>query len=159
MKANSVHSLLQEQAALGLDCLVKKLLNHISRRQELATFVLIGVLRVQRKAVTTAIYSKAFIQIYEKHLQSGSNSLVSWELSNCQNEMTLKSILWSHLLFISYLPYQQHCCALPDKRCLSHGMLPLSGHDDVALFEWRRQWHWINTEIKNYVIIASLKSV
>ena len=24
---------------------------------------------------------------------------------------------------------------LPDKRCLSHGMLPLSGHDDVALFE------------------------
>ena len=28
-----------------------------------------------------------------------------------------------------------HCCALPDKRCLSHGMLPLSGHDDVAHFE------------------------
>ena len=28
------------------------------------------------------------------------------------------------------------CCALPDtcKRYLSHGMLPLSGHDDVALF-------------------------
>ena len=37
--------------------------------------------------------------------------------------------------FISYLSYQLHCCALPDKRCLSHGMLPLSGHDDVALFE------------------------
>ena len=36
---------------------------------------------------------------------------------------------------ISYLSYQLHCCALPDKRCLSHGMLPLSGHDDVALFE------------------------
>ena len=37
--------------------------------------------------------------------------------------------------FISYLSYQLHYCALPDKRCLSHGMLPLSGHDDVALFE------------------------
>ena len=36
--------------------------------------------------------------------------------------------------FISYLSYQLYCCALPDKRCLSHGMLPLSGHDDVALF-------------------------
>ena len=35
--------------------------------------------------------------------------------------------------FISYLSYQLHCCTLPDKRCLSHGMLPLSGHDDVAL--------------------------
>ena len=38
--------------------------------------------------------------------------------------------------FISHLSYHQmHCCSLPDKRCLSHGMLPLSGHDDVALFE------------------------
>ena len=37
--------------------------------------------------------------------------------------------------FISYLSYQLHCCTLPDKHCLSHGMLPLSGHDDVALFE------------------------
>ena len=26
----------------------------------------------------------------------------------------------------------------PNKRYLSHGMLSLSGHDDVALFEWRR---------------------
>ena len=40
--------------------------------------------------------------------------------------------------FISYLSYELHCCTLPDKRCLSHDMLPLSGHDDVALFEWRR---------------------
>ena len=24
--------------------------------------------------------------------------------------------------FISYLSYQLHCCILPDKRCLSHGM-------------------------------------
>ena len=37
--------------------------------------------------------------------------------------------------FINYLSYQLHYCALPDKRCLSHGMLPLSGHDDVALFK------------------------
>ena len=37
-------------------------------------------------------------------------------------------------MLISYLSYQLHCCTLPDKRCLSHGMLPLSGHDDVALF-------------------------
>ena len=36
----------------------------------------------------------------------------------------------------------------PNKRFLSHGMLPLSGHDDVALFEWRRLWRWINTNIK-----------
>ena len=36
---------------------------------------------------------------------------------------------------ISYLSYKLHCCPLPDKRCLSHGMLPLSGHDDVAFFE------------------------
>ena len=34
-----------------------------------------------------------------------------------------------------YLSYQLHCCAWPDKRCLPHGMLLLSGHDDVALFE------------------------
>ena len=26
----------------------------------------------------------------------------------------------------------------PNKCFLSHDMLPLSGHDDVALFEWRR---------------------
>ena len=38
-------------------------------------------------------------------------------------------------IFISYISYQLHCCALPDKHCLSHGMLPLSGHDDVALIE------------------------
>ena len=25
-------------------------------------------------------------------------------------------------------------------RCL------ISGHDDVALFEWRRQWRWIDTK-------------
>ena len=62
------------------------------------------------------------------------------------------------LFLISYLSYQLHCCALPDKRCLSHGMLPLSGHDDVALFKWRRWWRGINIQIENYVIIASLKS-
>ena len=38
----------------------------------------------------------------------------------------------NRLTFISYLSYQLYCCALPDKRCLSHGMLPLSGHDDMA---------------------------
>ena len=41
----------------------------------------------------------------------------------------------SDLIFISCLSYQLHCCALPDKCCLSYDMLPLSGHDDVALFE------------------------
>ena len=47
-----------------------------------------------------------------------------------------KSHVMAHIYtFISYLSYQLNCCALPDKRCLSHGMLPLSGHDDVALFE------------------------
>ena len=34
----------------------------------------------------------------------------------------------------------------------------LSGNDYVALFEWRRQWRYIDTKIDNYVIIASLKS-
>ena len=39
-------------------------------------------------------------------------------------------------------------------------MLPLSGHNDVALFEWRRWWRWMNKKKnKKYVIIASLKSV
>ena len=32
--------------------------------------------------------------------------------------------------------------------------VPLPGHDNVALFEWR----WIDTKVDNYVIIASLKS-
>ena len=36
--------------------------------------------------------------------------------------------------------------------------MPLSGHHDVALFEWRRHWHWIDTKLHNYVIIASLNS-
>ena len=36
--------------------------------------------------------------------------------------------------------------------------VPLSGHDDVALFGRRRLWRWINTKIKIYVTIASLKS-
>ena len=35
-----------------------------------------------------------------------------------------------------------------------HPYLLSSGHHDVALFEWLRQWHWID----NYVIIASLNS-
>ena len=35
--------------------------------------------------------------------------------------------------------------------------VPLSGHHDIALFEWHRQWHWIDTESDNYVIITSLK--
>ena len=34
----------------------------------------------------------------------------------------------------------------------------LSDNHDVKLFEWRRQWHWIDTKIDNYVIIASLSS-
>ena len=36
--------------------------------------------------------------------------------------------------------------------------VPLSGYDDVALFEWRRQWHWLDTKTYKYVIIASLNS-
>ena len=34
----------------------------------------------------------------------------------------------------------------------------LSGHHDVAPFEWRRQCHWIDTNLYNDVIITSLKS-
>ena len=34
----------------------------------------------------------------------------------------------------------------------------ISGHDDVELFEWRRQWYWIDTKLYNKVKIASLKS-
>ena len=37
------------------------------------------------------------------------------------------------------------------------GHVPLSGHDDLAHFEWRRLWHWINTKIENYVISARLQ--
>ena len=36
--------------------------------------------------------------------------------------------------------------------------VPLSCHDEVALFEWRRLWRWINKNIENYIIIASLRS-
>ena len=36
--------------------------------------------------------------------------------------------------------------------------VPLSSHHDVALFEWRRQWHWIDTKLDNDVILANLKS-
>ena len=51
--------------------------------------------------------------------------------------------------FVSYLSYQLHCCTLPEKRCLSHGMLSLSGHflNDAESAK--------NTK---YVIIASLNS-
>ena len=38
-------------------------------------------------------------------------------------------------IFISYLTYLLHYCTLPDKRCLSYSGVPLSGRDDVALFE------------------------
>ena len=40
--------------------------------------------------------------------------------------------------FISYLSYKLHCCTLPDKRCLSHGiclyhvMMTLHFLNDVA---------------------------
>ena len=64
-----MNSLLQEQAALGLDCLAMRLLNYIIRRQEQATFVVNGILKAQRKAVTTVIYLKAITRVYEKHLQ------------------------------------------------------------------------------------------
>ena len=57
----------------------------------------------------------------------------------------------------------------PDKRCLSHSMClyqvimpwwPDKGTccEIVALLEWRRQWHWIDTKLDNDIIIASLKS-
>ena len=36
-------------------------------------------------------------------------------------QRALKSSM-SVMLFISYLSYYLHCCTLPDKRCLSHGM-------------------------------------
>ena len=36
--------------------------------------------------------------------------------------------------------------------------VPLSVHHDVALLGWGRQWHWIDTKLGNYVIIASLYS-
>ena len=50
-----------------------------------------------------------------------------------------------------------HCCTLPDKRCLSHGMY---------LYQVMMTLHFLNdvaydtefTKIENYVIIASLKS-
>ena len=56
-------------------------------------------------------------------------------ISNVKVHLKTRSGNVSITVIISYLSYQLHCCALPDKRCLSHGMLPLSGHDDVALFE------------------------
>ena len=58
----------------------------------------------------------------------------------------------SKFIIISYLSYKLHCCTLPDKRCLSHGMrlfqvmMTLQFLNDVA-----------NTN-RNFLIIASLKS-
>ena len=34
--------------------------------------------------------------------------------------------------------------------------MPLSGHHDVALFEWRRQGNWIDSKIKHFVKISSV---
>ena len=64
----------------------------------------------------------------------------------------------ANLLFNSYLSYLLHCFALPDKRCLSHG---------VCLYQVKMTLHFLNDvandakstqKIKNYAIIPSLKS-
>ena len=59
--------------------------------------------------------------------------------------------------FISYLSYKLHCCTLPYKHCLSHGM---------CLYQVMMTLHFLNdvtydaesTQIENYVIIACLKN-
>ena len=61
--------------------------------------------------------------------------LVVLEESQPEIEILICELAYVEVIFISNLSYQLHCCTLPDKRCLSHGMLPLSRHDDVALFE------------------------
>ena len=54
-------------------------------------------------------------------------------------------------------PILLHCYMLGQHVTISRHV-PLSGHNEVALFERHCQWHLINTKINNYVIIASLNS-
>ena len=62
-------------------------------------------------------------------------------------------------MFLSVTSHNNYIVARwPDKRCLSHGHVPLSSYHDAAMFKWRSQWHWIDTKIDNDVIIAGLKS-
>ena len=61
---------------------------------------------------------------------TGSSESIHLKMPHCW-----KSHVEAHICFYQLPLILTHCCVLPDKRCLSHGMLPLSGHDDFALFE------------------------
>ena len=63
-----------------------------------------------------------------------------------QSPFTLTALMHVDLINVAYptLPISRH--------------VPLSGPHDVALFEWRRQWHWNDAKFDNDVIITSLKS-
>ena len=50
--------------------------------------------------------------------------------------------------FISYLSYQLHCCALPDKRCLSHGM---------CLYQVMMTLHFLDDVVDDAVSIQKSK--
>ena len=63
----------------------------------------------------------------------------------------------SNIHVYSVLSVTSHINCIAE-RCLINSVVPLSCHDDVALFEWRCKWRWINTKIENCVIISSLKS-
>ena len=64
-----------------------------------------------------------------------------------------------YICFVSYLLYLLHCCTLPDKHGLTHGMclyqvmMTLHFLKDVA-----NDAESTHTKIENYVIIAGLKS-
>ena len=53
----------------------------------------------------------------------------------CAYVINTKDRVLAHILVLSVTP-NINCIVstLPNERFLSHGMLPLSGHDDVALF-------------------------
>ena len=61
------------------------------------------------------------------------------------------------LVFISYRSYYCIATRWPDKRCLSQACTFIRSSWRCT-FKWRRQWHFIDTKIDNYVLIASLNS-
>ena len=93
--------------------------------------------KVMGKKVFTSMFTLTYVQMY-MHIFKEKTRFILWFIFVVSVALCNLSVTPNINCIVS---------TWPNKRFLSHGMLPLLGHDDVALFEWRRQWHWINTEI------------
>ena len=78
------------------------------------------------------------------HTLQGRNELLEQIPTN--NEKSTFALL----VYTTYLSVTIHITALLHVAWSRH--VPLSVHDDVALFEWRRKWRWMDTKsfIKSY---------